>query len=185
MQVSEVLAYAAALLEDLLQGSGNCSGLRVELEITMDAMHQVNRSFKHRPAGHKTLGGVHGKPRPEGNQWRWQNKFTRPIPVQPKVLSAEVPNLFPTHVTLSWQQGPGIHLDFTMRGDGQFTMRAFNRDEVHVIPEIILVSICDSGLRVAAQAEIEAVLKLELARLQTDEVVRNGDRVVILVNCAV
>ena len=63
-------------------------------------------------------------------------------------------------------------------------MRTFDGDKVYGIAEVVLVRI-DNGRRgFAGQAVVETMLKRKLARLQTNDMVRDRNRIVIFVTRA-
>lgn len=63
LEVGEILANTAALIKYLLQGSSDSGGFGVELEISMNAVRQIESRFEDRATSGKTGGAVFGKSR--------------------------------------------------------------------------------------------------------------------------
>src|SRR5580658_1459150 len=64
LQVGEILAHAATLLEDLFGWRSNGGDSCVEAKVSVDPRSQIDKRLSHRPSGCKRLQGVRGKLRP-------------------------------------------------------------------------------------------------------------------------
>src|SRR4029077_4827086 len=179
--MSEILAYAAAFFEECLNRSRDLRRFRVEAEILVDSSREIANRLQQRTSGGKRIVRIRRQFRTRPDALRIENELVGVEDFHASLAFQRLRHCLPRRGSGEIRRLDGLHLQFAARLHGKAAVRLSQREECQHIPEII--DMRDGTRRYRSNGYLASTTSLpwKIARCQAQDVMRDRDRVFIVV----
>ena len=178
-QVREVLAHAAALVEHFIHRGAHRGGTGVELEVGVDALHQVGHRLEPVAAGRERLQRVHARAFGQRHERGRFGHARRDQPVELRLLAHLVTHTFPRGERCGVGHRPFAHLHAAVHAHTQHAVRAVQAEMGDAVAEAVGRFVALVGRWVDLNGTGEQLLPGQRARCEAGELpgLRNRRRI--------
>src|ERR1039457_3740333 len=185
LEMSEVLAHAAALFEKRLDGGRDFGGLLVKAEILVDSAGEIENRREQRTSFAKRLARIAGQFRTGPHAWGIENELPGVQDLVATVAGQRPPHGLPGRRSGKVRWFDGTHFQVARGLHDEAVVRLVEREGRHGIAEVVEVGGGDLRRGQDGLAASAARLFGKIARSQTQHVMRYRDRVAIIVRGSV
>src|ERR1700677_2505809 len=182
LKVREILAYAPPLPKYLFCGRPDGGHSRVEAEVSVDPLRQIQKALPQRSPASKRLERISCKVRPQRDAWRLKSELIGLKSFGAMILGQQSNGFLPGERRGRQCRHSALHEHFASRFHHQFRVRFLDSEKVENVSKIVH----SLGYRYRGWQDVEFAscqpVARKRARLETRHVVSDRDRILVLVS---
>ncbi len=182
LEMSEILAHPAAFFEKSLDGRGDFGGLLVETEILVNPPGEIEHRREQRTSRGKRLARIGGQLRTGSHALGIEDELPRVQDLVAGIASQRFADGLPGRRRGKVRRCDGIHFQSGVGLHDEALVRLVQREEGQGVAEVVEMGGGDRRRRQDGHVALPARLFWQTARSQTQHVMRDRDRVLVMVS---